>query len=257
MKKELIGVVHLPPLPGSPRGSLKNLEEAEERVEREAKILSREGFTGIILENYGDKPYPKTSSSPLTVASMTRLVLKAREIFPGKVGVNILRNCGVEALSVAEVTGADFVRVNVLGGAKVTDQGIIEGVGREIAYLKGAVKVLADVDVKHSCPLGNGYDPLAEALDLVERGGADGLIITGGRTGDEADETLLRTLKENLPGTPVFVGSGVTPGNMKRFCEADGFIVGTYLRPGEGALEEREMNKGRVKEIVEAFRKLL
>ncbi|MCD6383136.1 MAG: hypothetical protein J7L88_01585, partial [Thermoplasmata archaeon] len=105
--KKIVGVIHLPPLPGTPRGG--SFMRALEKAISEAQLLADAEFTGLILENYGDKPYPKDKAHPLTVASMTAIALKVREIFPGEVGINILRNCAEDAVSVAEVVGADFV----------------------------------------------------------------------------------------------------------------------------------------------------
>jgi predicted TIM-barrel enzyme len=73
--------------------------------------------------------------------------------------VNVLRNDAVSALAVAVASSARFIRVNVLVGARVTDQGIIEGVAAELLRARRAfgaqdVKIIADVDVKHSAPLG-------------------------------------------------------------------------------------------------------
>ena len=45
------------------------------------------------------------------------------------VGVNVLRNDAISALGVAAVTGARFIRVNVLTGLMYTDQGPIVGRG--------------------------------------------------------------------------------------------------------------------------------
>ena len=54
-----------------------------------------------------------------------------------KVGINVLRNDGIAALSIAEATKADFVRINVLNNVMMyTDQGMIEGKAHEIAQLK-------------------------------------------------------------------------------------------------------------------------
>lgn len=67
-----------------------------------------------------------------------------------------------------------------------------------------------------------------------------------------AQAELLRELKRRLPGVRVYVGSGVTPENVGFFMEADGFIVGSYLRAGEGALEEREIDEKRAEEMAKA-----
>ena len=54
----LIGVLHLPPLPGSPRAALA-MEEVWEFVRKEAAIYREEGLDGLLLENHGDAPFPR------------------------------------------------------------------------------------------------------------------------------------------------------------------------------------------------------
>jgi len=74
-----------------------------------------------------------------------------------KIGVNMLRNACEEALSVAHVAGAQFIRCNILIGAYATDQGIIEGCAAGVARLRkelnSDVLVFGDVHVKHAYPI--------------------------------------------------------------------------------------------------------
>jgi len=64
-------------------------------------------------------------------------------------GINVLRSDASAALSVAAAVGADFVRANVHTGARVTDQGVIEGHAHETLRLReridADVAVVADV----------------------------------------------------------------------------------------------------------------
>ena len=60
MLPKLIGVIHLPALPGSPEAARMSPAEALQKAGlwavKEAKILSQNGFDGIIIENFGDAP---------------------------------------------------------------------------------------------------------------------------------------------------------------------------------------------------------
>ncbi len=56
--RELIGVVHLPRLPYVAARVEFELGEVVERAVGEARAME-EGFTGVIVENYGDYPYRK------------------------------------------------------------------------------------------------------------------------------------------------------------------------------------------------------
>ncbi len=74
----LIGVVHLPPLPGSPRHEL-SLKEICERALSDAETYLMGGMDGIILENYGDAPFYPNKVGSETVASMTYVATRLAE----------------------------------------------------------------------------------------------------------------------------------------------------------------------------------
>ena len=232
----LIGVVHLLPLPGSPRwgGSMARVVD---RAVSDATRLAAGGMDGLVVENYGDAPFLPGRVGPETVAALAVAAAAVREAAPGlSLGVNVLRSDGVSAIGIAAATGARFVRVNVHVGATVTDQGVIAGdapfVTRERARLGARVAIFADVHVKHGAPLGGGSIEDA-ARDAVERGLADALLVTGSRTGAATDVETIRRVKEAVPGTPVLAASGVDPVNVRAvLAVADGVIVGTALERG-------------------------
>ena len=150
------------------------------------------------------------------------------------VGINVLRNDIKSALAMAAVTGAAFVRANTHYGVMVSDEGIIEGEAYETTRYRRHhcpnVKILADVLVKHATPLGDQNIALV-AEDTVNRGLADAVIVSGPLTGLAADVQEVIRVKEAVPGTPVLVGSGITPHNAQAFLQAaDGAIVGTSLK---------------------------
>jgi membrane complex biogenesis BtpA family protein len=235
--KALIGVIHLPALPGAPRAA-RTLAELREGVARDASALAAAGFDAVLIENFGDAPFLKGPVGPETVACMTALAEVARVESGLPLGVNVLRNDAVSALAVAVATSARFIRVNVLVGARVTDQGIIEGVAAELLRARRAfgaqdVKIIADVDVKHSAPLGESSltRTLDEARDAVHRAFADALVVTGAHTGGAPDETQLAALREALPHTPLWIGSGVREDTLTGWLQrADAVIVGSALR---------------------------
>ncbi|MDQ3439664.1 MAG: phosphorybosylanthranilate isomerase, partial [Planctomycetota bacterium] len=141
---------------------------------RDAEALAEGGVHGIMMENFGDVPFfPGRVPAPV-VAHVTAIGAEIRRSVDVPLGINVLRNDGQSALAVAHAVGADFIRVNVLSGARVTDQGIVQGIAhdllRERAQLGATnVKILADVDVKHSAPL--APRPLVkEFLARVSRG---------------------------------------------------------------------------------------
>jgi membrane complex biogenesis BtpA family protein len=252
----LIGVVHLEPLPGSPRFAAdllsgpghppaRSLERSIEAAARDAKILADAGFDGVILENFGDAPFVPDRVEAVTVAAMTACCRAARAAAPGlALGVNVLRNDAEAALAVAIASDASFVRINVHVGARVTDQGLVAGrahetLRRRAALGAGHVLLLCDVDVKHAAPL--APRPIGEeALELVERGMADAVLVTGPGTGLAIRPAELDAVLAAVRA-PVLVASGATEAALPTLSRAHGVIVGSCLRedgrPG-GAVDE-------------------
>jgi uncharacterized protein len=230
----LIGMVHLPALPGSPRHTLP-MEVLEERAVAEARLLHGAGFDGCMIENFGDVPFHKEQVEPVTVAAMARVVALVTRALPGwRVGVNVLRNDARAALSVATACGARFVRVNVHVGATATDQGVAEGRAADSLRLRHAlgapVELWADVHVKHGRSLAHANIE-AEAEDAVQRGLADALVVSGAGTGKPTDLDEVRRVAGLRLGVPVIVGSGATAESVATFLAiADGVIVGTALK---------------------------
>lgn len=255
--RPLVGMVHLPPLPGAPRYD-GDRAAVRERALADTRALADGGIDGLIVENFGDAPFYPEDVPDHVVAEMTALVGAVRSAVPAPVGVNVLRNDATAAMSVAAATGAGFVRVNVHAGARVTDQGVIEGRAHETLRLRDRIDcevgILADVAVKHSAPLGP-TDAADATRDLLERGLADGVVVSGAGTGRAVDRDRLATVAEVAGefGAPTFVGSGVTPENAPDLLGvADGAIVGSALK--EGGDPTAPVARDRVADLVDAVR---
>lgn len=236
MTRSLLGVVHLLPSP-SAHGH-RAMAEVLDRAVADARAYARGRFDGVIVENFGDAPFHKGSrDDPVPPDVPAALALAASRIAAETglaVGINCLRNDGLAALGVAAVVGARWIRVNVLAGAYVTDQGIVEGeAARLFAYrrqLRSEVAVLADFLVKHASPLAP-TDVATGARDLAERSGAHGIVLSGTRTGQPVDVALLDTVRAAVGTFPVWLGSGLTVANAPTLWpRCDGAIVGTFCK---------------------------
>ncbi len=252
----IIGVIHLPPLPGSPRPGPAR-EALVDRALYDADALARGGAAGCIIENLGDAPFAPDAVEPHVVAWMAVLASAVSQRFDGalRLGINVLRNAGLEALGVASAVGADFVRVNVLSGAMVTDQGIIQGRARELMLYRRRLEhpclVAADVLVKHASPIGELQVEQA-ARDAFHRAGADMLIASGAGTGLPTDPARLAAVRQAVPTAPLWLGSGLTPDNAARYRpHCDAAIVGTWLHCDADL--RQPLDVARVREVVAAF----
>lgn len=221
-------MIHLPALPGAPRNE-SALEELVAFAVDEAGKLERAGLDGAIVENVGDVPFFREDVPAATVAAMAIIVREVRAACALALGVNMLRNACTQALSLAAVAGADFIRCNVVIGAYVTDQGIIQGCAAELARLRVTldrdVLVLGDVHVKHAHPL---FDVPVEdaAADLAERGGADAVILSGARSPVPPTFERVERVRAAIDA-PVLIGSGVGSENAADYYAlSDGLLLG-------------------------------
>ena len=235
IRKVLIGVVHLAPLPGSPRWR-DDMAHVLARAREDAAALEQGGADAIIVENFGDAPFSAEPVGPHTVAAMALAVMAVRERVSVPVGVNMLRNDPYSAIAVAAVTGARFVRANVHYGVMVADEGLIEGQAHDtLRYrrhlgVEERVQMLADVLVKHAVPMGK-QDIVRTARETAYRGLADAIIVTGPATGQAAEIDDVKAVKGAVPDRPVLVGSGIDEENVDAFLAlADGAIVGSSLK---------------------------
>lgn len=254
----IIGVVHLLPLPTSPRwgGSLKAVID---RAEQEATALASGGVNGIIVENFFDAPFTKNSVDPATVSAMTLVVQRLMHLVNLPIGLNVLRNDALSAMAIASCVQAHFIRVNVLTGVMATDQGIIEGQAHELLRyrreLGSNVKILADVLVKHARSLGSPNLTTA-VQETIDRGLADGVILSGWATGSPPTLEDLELASTAANGTPVFIGSGASWENIPQLIQAaDGVIVSSSLKR-RGQIEQ-PIDPIRVSQFVEAMQRSL
>jgi membrane complex biogenesis BtpA family protein len=254
-RKPVIGMLHVPALPGSPQNKL-GFDALVDWVLRDAKALAGGGIDALILENFGDVPFHPHRVPPHTVAFMAVLAREVRLYLDLPLGINVLRNDSASALAIAAAVAAEFIRVNIYTGARLTDQGVIQGVAhRLLRYRKllGCdVKIFADVDVKHSAPLA-ARELSEEVEETVSRGCADGIIVTGSATGKQTALEDLKRATASARGTPVLAGSGVDLMNVAAvLAVADGLIVGTAFK--RDGVSTNPVDSERVRAFMEAVR---
>ena len=241
----LVGMVHVGPLPGSPVYD-GDFDGVLTRATTDASILAEAGFGALMVENFGDAPFFADDAPKVTIASLTTAVNAVYEASRLPIGVNVLRNDGLGALSVAAATPATFIRINVLSGSMFTDQGPIVGQAAEVARLRASicphVEIMADVFVKHATPP-SGLTLTDATNDLVERSGADAIVVSGAGTGSPTSTDDVRTVAA-LSHLPMFIGSGVTSDTVSALLtDARGVIVGTDTKVDGIATNPVDLNR--------------
>lgn len=229
----LIGMVHLQPLPGSPRwgGSMSAVRAA---ARRDAEALLAGGCDAVLVENMGDVPYLRGRVDPATTAAAA-IAIADLAILGVPLGVQLLAAANQEALGVAAAAGATFIRVEGFAYAHVADEGWIDACAAELLRARRAlgaeIDIWADVQKKHAAHAVTGDLDLADLAHGAAFCGADALIVTGRSTGHATAEADVKAARS--AGLPVAVGSGVTPADASALSRvADALIVGSALKVG-------------------------
>ena len=247
-KKAIVGVIHLPPLPGYPRSP--GIEKVIEKALRDLEALEAGPVDGVLVENEEDRPH-RVDAARETIAAMTRV---ARELVSAArktaIGVEILLNDPEASLAAAAMAGASFIRTDYFldpmerpehgGSMRIDPVGLLQ-YRRSLGA--GSVLILADVQVKHARMLVERS--LAESARLAREAGADAIVVTGTRTGVPPSVAEVEDAQQGAGEIPVLVGSGLCSSNAATLLRAaDGGIVGTSLKRGEG------IDPGKVREIL-------
>ena len=237
--KALIGMVHVPALPGTPNHH-QSMEAILKHCVNEARQLAEAGFDAVLIENMHDVPYLRGTVGPEITAAMTLIGQAVRRVVECPLGVQILAGANRQALAVAHTIGAEFIRAEGFVFAAVADEGLMmeADAGPLLRYRKAigaeSVRILADLKKKHSSHAITGDLDVGEFAKAAEFFGADGVIVTGLATGQaiRIDDLGCARVATRLP---LLVGSGVTPDSVPDlFAYADALIVGSWLkREGE------------------------
>jgi membrane complex biogenesis BtpA family protein len=234
--KVVVGVVHLPPLPGSPHYRGTPVDAISASAVEEATAYLDGGCHAVIVENHWDIPFLKPGEHGYeTAAAMAVVTQRVHESTGAPLGVSVLSNAAECSIAAAWAGGAGFVRVNQWANAYVANEGIIEGQAAHATRYRSRIgahpiKVFADVHVKHGAHAIVADRTLAEQTEDAEFFDADVLIATGSRTGDAAALDEVAGIKDNTT-LPVLIGSGITAENIGQFLPAcDGVIVASSVK---------------------------
>lgn len=234
LKKPVIGMIHLLPLPGSAAYDGRGIGPVVERALADGRVLAEGGVDAILIQNTGDLP-ATGDGGPETVAHMSMIGTLLRQAIKTPLGVNILANGAETALAVAQAIGADFVRIKVYVGAVVGIGGVIQGAAQRAQdFLRRigptTIEIAADVYDRTSRPLVE--IPLEEAAVYASfHGRAQALVMTGASVEDSLER--LRRVKSVVKDVPVYVGGGTTADNIAQFfAVCDGVIVGNAIKSG-------------------------
>lgn len=234
-KKQLIGMVHVAALPGTPKNK-QSVDAIKKLAVEEAMLYKECGFDAIMLENMHDVPYAKRNVGVEIVATMTAIAVEIkRAVGDMVVGIQILAGANKHAVAVALAAELDFVRAEGFVFAHVADEGIIEGDAAELLrYRKmiGAehIAIFTDVKKKHSSHSITSDVSIEDTIHAADFFLSDGIIVTGTETGVPCIPLDVRKAAQATK-LPVIVGSGITAQNLNEYWRfANAFIIGSSMK---------------------------
>jgi len=256
VKKPIIGMLHLPPLPGSPIYNGKGLKEVIDRALYDANELQEGGVDALEVENFSDPTYYPQEVGPELTAAMAVISDHVIRAASKPVGICILADPKA-SLSVAHAVGAKFVRATFFTEASVDVSGLVCPKPHELLrfrkFLDPSIKIFTDVHIKHSAPLVNR--PLGDSALDAKYFLSDAVIISGTHTGKETKLEDLKEAKDAVEDFPVLVGSGFRKEHAAKILAiADGAIVGTSLK--KDGVSSNVVDRNRVRELMEVVKEI-
>lgn len=235
-KPILAAMIALEPLPGSPLYQ-GDPDAIVSKALEDLATYKAAGVDAIVIENSLDLPFIKPPLDPRALELVEHVARKVRAAFNGQVGLQLLEAANLEALEIAHRAKLDFIRVEGYVFAHVGGAGIIEGCAGQLHRRRKElgceqVKLIADIKKKHCAHALTGDLTIADVARQAEFFLADGIIVTGSRTGQEPQIEDLDAVRAAVQ-LPVWIGSGMTPSNIRCYTpKADAFIVGSTFREG-------------------------
>lgn len=235
--KPILGMIHL-------AGS-NPLERALEEI----NILTEEGVSGIIIENYHG-----------SIENVRHVLfhLQNRECV---LGVNVLPNNYELALELAEEFNADFIQLDYVAGlyerSKPIDEQHFQNVRNKFLQERKysdmeEIIVLGGIHPKY-------YFPVKDSIlkDDIEIGmkRAEFIVCTGNSTGSETPLEKIKEFRNLLGKHPLIIGAGLNPSNVvEQLSIADGAIVGSCFKPY--GITTEKIQRSLVKEFMDEVKKI-
>ena len=230
--KGLASVVGLKALPGTTQNTLPFKSILNQAV-KEARMLYDAGIRNILIQNVNDLPmYVHVGAN--IISYMTAIGYAIRQELPSDcvLGVSVLRDDADAMVAIASAIEADYIRPKAYVGSVVGVDGIHSGcidTVLEMRYkLRCDVNIWPDIHDRSSSPLGD-VSLVDACQQAISQGLADAVIITG--KDFQESEQKIRLVKENIPGTYVFLGGGANTHNLAQVYDmADGAFVASCLK---------------------------
>ena len=236
VKKPIIAMLHIDPLPGDPLYKSENdMDKVVEHAREDLHALQDGGVDGIIFSNEFSLPYQRNMDM-VTPAAMAYVIGN---------------------LELAAAVKAQFVR-GTFCGVYVGDGGLYNNDFSSLLRRKAALpledlKMLYFINPESDRNLDTR--PLADiAKSTMAKAAPDGLCISANAAGQDVDDALIASVKEANKDVVVLCNTGCRLNTIERkLTTADAAVVGTTFKV-DGVFENR-VDVNRVKEFMEVVYK--
>ena len=247
-QKPIISMLHLDPLPGSPRySSDSSVSQVVEHAKRDLAALQEGGVDGIIVSNEFDLPYQRHMSY-VTPATLAFVVGQLKSELSVPYGVDAISD-GLACLELAAACEARFIR-GTFSGVYVGDGGLYDNdfsmlQRRRVELHLDDLKMLYFINPESDRNLDTR--PLADiAASTIFKVHPDGLCVSANAAGADVDTDLIASVKAKNPEVAVLVNTGCRPDTIAdKLSVCDAAVVGTYFKT-DGKLEDEHLRNVRV-----------
>lgn len=257
--KPIIAMCHLKALPGDPGyDQSAGLKHVIESARKDLLALQEGGVDAVMFSNEFSLPY-LLKVEPITLAAMARVITALMGDIHIPYGVNVLWDPSA-SIDLAVVTGASFVR-EIFSGVYASDFGLWNTNFGEVARHQHRfggqnVRLLFNIIPEAATYLAERDIP-SIAKSTVFNHRPDALCVSGLTAGVQTDSSVLKSVKQAVPDTPVFANTGLRIENVEaQLTMADGGVVGTTFK--QDGVFENPVDSQRVKAFmrkVKDFRK--
>lgn len=251
VKKPIIAMLHLDPLPGDPMWKYgMSMDDVVDHARKDLHALQDGGVDGIIFSNEFSFPYQRNMDRN-TVAAMGYVIGCLKSEIKVPFGVDAISD-GIACLELAAGVNCDYVR-GTFSGVYVGDGGFYNNDFSEVLRRKSALhldnlKMLYFINPESDRSL--DPRPLKDiAKSTMSKAAPDGLCISANAAGQDVDDELIDSVKQANEDVVVLCNTGCRVDTIERKLKtADAAVVGTTFK-FDGKLENH-VDVKRVKEFM-------
>lgn len=256
VKKPIIAMCHLQPLPGDPNYDAQSgMAKVIDLARKDLFALQEGGVDGIMFSNEFSLPY-LTKVEPVTVGAMAYVIGMLKPEIKIPYGVNCLWD-PIASLDLAAAVDAKFIR-EIISGVYASDFGLWNTNAGEAARHRARlgiknVKMIFNIVPEAAVYLADrDVSEIARTTEFNHL--PDAICVSGLTAGSATDSQVLKKVKDATRRTPIFCNTGCTVHNIRQQLSiADGAICATTFKVD--GIFENAVDVSRVKEFMAEVRK--